>query len=59
MAFEGYLTVDEVAERLAVHKNTVYKMIKSGQLKARKHNREWMIKPKDVDKCPYGEFKKR
>jgi excisionase family DNA binding protein len=42
--YRDLLTVDEVAEVFRVHKSTVYKLIKSGQIRAIKLGREY--------KCP-------
>lgn len=41
------LTVEEVAERLKVHKRTVYRRIKEGSLKAVKLGRLWRV-PEDA-----------
>lgn len=43
------LTVDEVAKRLRVHRETVIRRIETGQLLARKEGREWRIHPDDLD----------
>jgi excisionase family DNA binding protein len=42
--YRDLLTVEEVAEVFRVHKSTVYKLIKSGELRALKLGREY--------KCP-------
>ncbi len=45
-----YLTVDEAAERLQVHKNTIYRWIKLGMLKAHMLGlREFRIAEADLD----------
>ena len=43
-----WLTVDEVAEDLQVHRETVRRWIRSGQLKSVKAGRQHRIKPDDI-----------
>ena len=43
------LNVEEVAEYLQIHPNTIFKWIKAGKLKAYKVGREWRIKRDDLD----------
>lgn len=46
---KDFYTVYEVAELLGFHHNTVRRMIKSGQLKAKQYNnREWRINKPDL-----------
>ena len=42
------LTVAETARIADVHYNTIYNLVKSGQLKAKKIGREWRISKKDL-----------
>ena len=44
------LTLQEVAQRLNVHENTVKNFIRQGKLVAYKLNRVWRIKEKDLEK---------
>jgi len=48
------LTLYEVAEKLKLHYNTIYKYIRSGELKAIKLNRVYRVEEKELEK-----FKKR
>ena len=41
--------VEEVAEYLRIHPNTILQWIKAGRLKAHKVGREWRIKRYDLD----------
>jgi len=43
------LTVQEVANLLRVHKNTIYNMIHDGRLKAFRVGRAWRIKSENVE----------
>jgi excisionase family DNA binding protein len=45
---EKLLTVEEVAELLGVHPQTVYELVRSGTLAARKIGRVWRVRPSDV-----------
>jgi len=44
------LTLQEVAQRLNVHENTVKNFIRKGKLVGYKLNRVWRIKEKDLEK---------
>ncbi|MDE6906334.1 MAG: helix-turn-helix domain-containing protein [Lachnospiraceae bacterium] len=44
---ESYMTIKEFCERMQVSTSTVYRMIKSGQIKAIKFGRYWKI-PRDI-----------
>jgi len=44
------LTLQEVAQRLNVHENTVKNFIRGGKLVGYKLNRVWRIKEKDLEK---------
>jgi excisionase family DNA binding protein len=44
---DKYLTTDEIAEALRVHKVTVVRWIREGKLKAKKVGRRWLIKESD------------
>lgn len=47
---KDFYTIYEVADLLGFHHNTVRKMIKSGQLKAKQFNsREWRINKADLE----------
>jgi len=48
-------TVEEAAEYLQVHVNTITKMIKDGKLKAGKIGREWRIAREEVKRLLRGE----
>lgn len=48
--FEEHLTVEEVAAKLKVHRGSVYKWIKAGQLKA--------VKAGDLWRIPEGELRR-
>ena len=45
---KNLLTVQDVSELLRVHKNTIYKLIHTGQLRAFKVGRAWRFKFEDV-----------
>lgn len=49
-------TVEEAAKYLKVHEQTVYKMVRSGQLPAVKIGREWRIHKETLDKFLKGEL---
>ncbi len=44
-----FFTVYEVADLLGFHWQTVRKMIKSGELPAKKYGREWRIRKADLE----------
>lgn len=46
---ELYYTIDETAELLKVHANTIRHMIKDGRLKAQQLGRIWRIERKEID----------
>mgnify|MGYP003497870084 len=46
----GFYTIYEVAALLKFHHNTVRKMIKEGELQAKKIGKEWRIKGADLDR---------
>ena len=43
MAKEEFLTVDEVADLLRIHRNTVYRWCREGQLKALRFGKGWRV----------------
>ena len=43
------LTVQDIAERLGVHENTVYKRIRLGELHGSKVGRVYRVDPRDLD----------
>jgi len=45
----GYLTVDQVAELLQVHSNTIYLWLLSGKLPGAKIGDTWRIRKSDID----------
>lgn len=45
---EGYLTVQEVANRLKIKKNTVYEMIKRGDIKATKIGKQFRVSESEL-----------
>jgi excisionase family DNA binding protein len=47
---EEYLTTEEVAKCLRIHKATVTRWLKEGKLKAMKKGRRWLISQSDYDK---------
>jgi excisionase family DNA binding protein len=50
-------TVEEAAEYARVHWQTIYRMVRSGQLPAAKLGREWRIHKEILDKYIKGELK--
>lgn len=46
----GWLTVAEAAERLAVHPQRIYPLVRSGSLRAFKHGGRWEVDPAGVDR---------
>jgi len=54
MSEERLLTIEEVADRLIVHPNTVRRLIKTGQLKAAKVGRLYRVLEKDLLEFIYG-----
>jgi len=44
-----YYTVDEVAAKLRVHRETVKRLCQSGQLRAKKIGRIWRISQRAID----------
>ena len=51
---ERLLTIEEAADRLIVHPNTVRRLIKTGQLKAVKVGRLYRVLEKDLLEFIYG-----
>jgi len=49
MPIEQLLRVDQVAEVLQVHPQTVYGLIRNGKIRAAKVGRAWRIKPEAID----------
>jgi len=49
MPIEQLLRVDQVAEALQVHPQTVYGLIRNGKIRAAKVGRAWRIKPEAID----------
>jgi excisionase family DNA binding protein len=45
----AYLTTEEVAKCLRIHKATVTRWLKEGKLKAMKKGRRWLISQSDFD----------
>jgi excisionase family DNA binding protein len=50
-------TVEEAAKYAKVHWQTIYRMVRSGQLPAAKLGREWRIHKEILDKYIKGELK--
>lgn len=46
----GFYTINEVATLLKFHHQTVRKMIREGELQAKKIGKEWRIKGADLDR---------
>ncbi|MEO1063426.1 MAG: B12-binding domain-containing protein [Actinomycetota bacterium] len=46
----GDLTLHEVAERLGVHYNTVYRYVRRGRLEARRVGGEWRVDPEALER---------
>ncbi len=44
----SFYTIYEVAEMMNFHHNTIRKMIKSGELPAKKYGRVWRIRKEDL-----------
>lgn len=42
------LTIDQAARLLSVHPNTIYRMIKAGEIKAVKIRARWRIKEQSI-----------
>ncbi|MCI8748142.1 MAG: helix-turn-helix domain-containing protein [Lachnospiraceae bacterium] len=47
------LTFDEFCKYINVGRNTGYKLLSSGQIKAGKIGKKWIIQKKEVDKFLY------
>ena len=47
---KSFFTIYQVAELMQVHHNTVRRMIKSGELPAKKFGREWRIRVETLQK---------
>jgi excisionase family DNA binding protein len=45
----GYLTVEQVAEMLQVHQNTVYRWLENGKMKGALIGGTWRIRKLDID----------
>ena len=45
---KSFYTVDQVAELMQLHPNTIRRMIKRGELPAKKYCREWRVKVEDL-----------
>jgi len=56
---ERLLTIEEAADRLIVHPNTVRRLIKTGQLKAVKVGRLYRVLEKDLLEFIYGSREER
>jgi excisionase family DNA binding protein len=48
------LTPEQVREHLQVSMKTVYRLIRSGKLKAKKVGSQWRIKPEDLERFKEG-----
>jgi len=59
MSEERLLTIEEAADRLIVHPNTVRRLIKTGQLKAVKVGRLYRVLEKDLLEFIYGSREER
>ena len=46
---ERLLTVDQVAEILQVHPQTVYSLLRAGHIRAAKVGRTWRVRPQAID----------
>ena len=46
---ETYLTVDEIAERMRVARNTVINLIDRGELPATQFGRQWRVLASDLE----------
>lgn len=44
------MSLEEVAERLGVHRTTVYRLVMAGELPAAKIGRQWRIEPDDLER---------
>jgi excisionase family DNA binding protein len=53
---EEALTIDEVAERLRLHRRTVERLVRSGRLPAGKFGRVWRVAGSTLDKVLRGEL---
>ena len=57
MTEDKIMTVEEVAEYLRVHFQTVLKLLRDGSIRAQKVGRSWRILKSEVDKYLRGENK--
>ena len=48
MSEKPYLLVSEVAAKLRVSKITVYRMINSGEIPAKKFGKQWRFDPEEI-----------
>ncbi len=49
MPVEQLLRVDQVAEILQVHPQTVYALLRAGKIRAAKVGRAWRVRPQAID----------
>lgn len=48
-SFDGFLTIDQIASMLHVHRRTVWRWIRAGKLKAAKIGKAWRIREEDFE----------
>lgn len=48
---EKLISVQEMTKATGLHFNTIYRMIKSGELEATKQGKSYMIKASEIEKC--------
>lgn len=49
-----FYTIEEVAEKLRMHPESVRRLIRQGKIKASKGGNKWLISPNDLEKYLRG-----
>jgi excisionase family DNA binding protein len=53
---EEVLTLDEVADRLRMHRRTIERLVRSGRLPAGKFGKQWRVAGSTLDRVLRGEL---
>jgi len=53
---EEVLTLDEVADRLRMHRRTIERLVRSGRLPAGKFGKAWRVAGSTIDRVLRGEL---